>query len=285
MKKIQFLALCALAAGLVTSCQKDELVQTNQTQTSSKNLSKAHIQLLNEAVVNPLNAEYITVSHLGDESYEAIKSGDIVLPIQNLEENLYSLAQAEDGQKQYRTNNLVSQGRSISVIGYTGSCCALTSKMKTGLQWAVANYNRVNTSLSFTLTFAASTNADMVIYNAGTNDAGGEAEFPSGGRPGKYVKIFGGMNNYNDNVNEHVMTHEMGHALGFRHTDYALRRCDGINEGTAGSIGAVSIPGTPTANRWGQSGLDTDSIMISCFDGSEDGEFSYYDTVALEYLY
>lgn len=284
MKKIQLLALCAVTAGLVTSCQKDELADVNQA-PSSTDLSKAHIELLNKAVVNPYNAEYITVSHLGKESYKAIKAGDIVLPLTNLENELYSLAQSEEGQKQYRTNNLVSRGKTISVIGYTGSCCALTSKMKTGLQWAVDNYNRINTSLTFTLTFSASTNADMVIYNAGTSDAGGEAEFPSGGNPGKFIKIFGGMDNYNNNVNEHVITHEMGHALGFRHTDYALRRCDNINEGTAGSIGALHIPGTPTANRWGQSGLDTDSIMISCFGGSEDGEFSTYDTVALEYLY
>jgi len=281
MKRLKFLALCAMAAGVVTSCQKEDF--PTETQPESLEISKAHIDALEKAGVNAYGAFYSTTQHPGEQEQKVIKVADYSLPIDKLDEFAFGLS--EDGTKQYRTNNLVSRGRNISVIGYTGSCCALTSKMQTGLQWAINNYNRINTSLSFSLSFSASTNADMVIYNAGTNDAGGEAEFPSGGRPGKFIKIFAGMERFNNNVNEHVMTHEMGHALGFRHTDYALRRCDNINEGTAGSIGAVHIPGTPTANRWGQSGLDSDSIMISCFGGNEDGEFSNFDVVALEFLY
>ncbi|MGB3799565.1 MAG: M57 family metalloprotease, partial [Lewinella sp.] len=79
--------------------------------------------------------------------------------------------------------------------------------------------------------------------------------------------------------NEHVMTHEIGHCMGFRLTDYGDRRSCGSGGGeSAGSTGANLVPGTP-------SGYDPNSIMLSCFGSGEDGEFGYYDRVALEYLY
>ncbi len=181
-------------------------------------------------------------------------------------------------EKQYRTNNLVTDN-TISVIGYTGSSNPLTSKMRTALQWAVANYNALNTSKTFTLTFSASTNADIVVYrNLSNNGAGGVAGFPSGGQPYKWVQIYNGMEGYDTNTNEHVMTHEMGHAMGLRHTDWFSRQSCGQAGESAGSDGAVLIPGTP-------SGYDTNSVMLSCFGSNEDGEFGYYDRIALEYLY
>ena len=181
-------------------------------------------------------------------------------------------------EKQYRTNNLVSRNN-ISVIGYTGGRNALTSKMRTALQWAVNNYNALNTSKTFTLRFAAATNADIVVYrNPDNKGAGGVAGFPSGGRPYKWVQIYDGMSSYDTNVNEHVMTHEMGHCMGLRHTDWFSRQsCGGSGEGR-GSDGAVQIPGTP-------SGFDANSVMLACFGAGEDGEFGYYDRIALEYLY
>lgn len=181
--------------------------------------------------------------------------------------------------EQYRTYNLVSSPRTISVIGYTGGSNALTSKMRTALQNAVANYNALNMGLSFTLTFAASTNADIVVYRVG-GSAGGSAGFPSGGNPYKWVQIFSQTNNYSTDVNEHVMTHEIGHCLGLRHTDWFNRSLScgsGGSEGSGG-VGAVHIPNTP-------SGFDVNSVMLSCFSSSEDGEFGNYDRVALEYLY
>lgn len=181
-------------------------------------------------------------------------------------------------EKQYRTNNLVSDN-AISVVGYTGSGYALTAKMQTALQWAVANYNALNTNKQFTLTFSSSTSADIVVFrNVSNNGAGGVAGFPSGGQPYKWVEIYNGMENYDTNVNEHVMTHEIGHAMGLRHTDWFSRESCNQSGEAAGSDGAVHIPGTPT-------GFDANSVMLSCFSSGEDGEFGYYDRVALEYLY
>jgi len=184
-------------------------------------------------------------------------------------------------QKQYSTNALVSP-RTINVIGYTGGSQALTSSERTALSWAVANYNRLNLNINFNLTFGTNFgNKDMVVYNNTINNpngAGGSAGFPSGGRPFKFVQIYG-LSNYNTNVIEHVITHEIGHSVGFRHTDYFSRQSCGqnTNEGTAG-VGANYIPGTP-------SGYDSTSIMLACFSNNEDGEFNSNDITALNFLY
>jgi hypothetical protein len=214
----------------------------------------------------------------GKKNY--LLEGDIVITPENLEAMIGSdVRHVGAVGEQYRTNNLVSSPRTITVIGYTGGSNALTTKMRTGLQQAIDNYNALNMGLSFTLTFAANTNADIVVYRVG-GSAGGVAGFPTGGNPYKWVQIFSQTNNYSTDVNEHVITHEIGHCLGLRHTDYFNRSLScgsGGNEGDGG-VGAIHIPGTPT-------GFDANSIMLSCFSSSENGEFGSFDVTALEYLY
>ncbi|MCH2032390.1 MAG: zinc-dependent metalloprotease [Tenacibaculum sp.] len=183
--------------------------------------------------------------------------------------------------KNYHTNNLVAQNTVINIIGYTGGGgFGLSSKAQTALQWAVNNYNRLNLSIRFNLTYGTNYQPqDMVVYNnPNQSGSGGSAGFPSGGAPFKFVQIYG-LEGFNTNVNEHVITHEIGHSVGFRHTDYFSRQSCGqnVNEGSAG-VGANPIPGTP-------SGYDPTSIMLACFSGSTDGEFNNNDVTALNYLY
>ncbi|GAA4112627.1 hypothetical protein GCM10022393_11170 [Aquimarina addita] len=280
MKKIKFLALCAIAAGVVTSCQKDEISNEVQPESSAE-VTELQKQALLDAGVNPAGAELVTITHPGESPQEYLMSGDILLPTDVKELAKQALEDAADGfNKQYRTSNLVSSNNyNISVIGYTGSGFALTSTMQTALQWAVNNYNRLNIGLNFTLSYAASTNADMVVYNNGASGGGGSAGFPNGGQPHKFIQINAGTDAFGTNVVEHVITHEMGHSVGFRHTDYASRQSCGSNqnEGQAG-VGAILIPGT--------SGSDTTpSIMLACFGGNEDGEFENSDITALEFMY
>ncbi len=182
--------------------------------------------------------------------------------------------------RQYSTNNLVSP-QTINVVGWNSGAYALTTKMRTALSWAVNNYNALPLNLNFSLSYSTNSSAaDIVVYrNPYNSGAGGVAGFPSGGQPYKWVQIYSGMDSYNTNVNEHVITHEIGHCLGLRHTDYFSRAsCNqNSNEGSAG-VGANHVPGTPT-------GIDWNSVMLACFNSGENGEFGYYDRVALQYLY
>ncbi len=281
MKKIKILALCAIVAGVVTSCQKDEI--SNETQPDALEVSKSHLNALVDAGVYTGGAEYVSFKGLpGDPEIQGVQSGDIFIPISELESGAQKLGVTEDGiNKQYRTNNLVTgSNRSFRVVGYTGSCCALTSKMRTALQWAVNNYNRLNTSLNLSLVFQSDfNNRDMVVYNNGQGGGGGSAGFPSGGQAFKRVQINAGTDSFSTNVVEHVMTHEIGHSVGFRHQDWRSRQSCGqnSNEGTAG-VGAILINGTPSSDR-------ADSIMLACFGSGEDGEFTSTDITALNVLY
>ena len=214
----------------------------------------------------------------GGKNY--LLEGDIVITPENFRDMLKSgIHHTGAVGEQYRTTNLVSNNQTITVIGYTGGSNALDSKTRTALQMAVDNYNALNMGLTFTLSFAASTNADIVVYRV-SGSAGGQSGFPSGGNPYQWVQIFSGTSAYSTDVVEHVITHEIGHTLGLRHTDYFNRSLScgtGGNEGSGG-VGAILVPGTP-------SGYDANSVMLSCFSSSENGEFGSYDVVALEYLY
>ncbi|MCM5661556.1 M57 family metalloprotease [Galbibacter mesophilus] len=277
MKKIKLImSWGALVALLFASCAKDEV---DSPVEESQNISQ---EVLDKIGSLSLNTNDVVMKDIplpdGTLVSRYVVEGDITIDPDKLDGmSIYGGITTE----QYRTNNLVSSPRTLTVIGYTGGGgYALTNSMRTGLQWAVANYNRLNLGITMSLSFAASTNADMVVYrNPTESGAGGSAGFPSGGNPNKFIQIFTGLDNASNNVNEHVATHEIGHSIGFRHTDWFSRQSCGqnVNEGTAG-VGAVHIPGTPT-------GYDSTSIMLSCFSFSTNGEFNNNDITALNFLY
>lgn len=286
MKKSSILTvmLAIAIAAFTFSCKQQE---NNVTPAQAGGISQKVIDNFLQLGIDARDAVYGEVTNplTGEKQMGYTLEKDMFVSDAKYKEMLTGDIKTGPNGEQYRTSNLVSNNQTITVIGYTGSGYALSSSMQTGLSWAVANYNALNIGLSFSLSFAASTSADIVVYNGGGSSAGGSAGFPSGGAPYKWVQILGGLSNYSNNVNEHVIGHEIGHCLGFRHTDYMNRSYScgsGGNEGTAG-VGAIHIPGTGTTTS--NSGFDSNSLMLACFSSSEDGEFSAQDRVALEYLY
>lgn len=278
--RISLMGAMALLASavLLSSCNTEDTLEPTSNEVPAEvkanfkelGFDVSDIELVNQ--VNPFTKE-ISTGYLLE--------GDIMITPDLMEQMLSSDLHHEGPcGEQYRTTNLVSAPQTIDVIGYTGGSYALDGTMQTALQWAVNNYNALNTGLTFNLTYGTNySNKDIVVYRT-SGGGGGSAGFPSGGKPYKWVQIYSGTSSYGTNVVEHVITHEIGHCLGLRHTDYFNRSLScgsGGNEGDGG-VGAIHIPGTPT-------GYDANSIMLSCFSSGEDGEFGSYDRTALEYLY
>ncbi len=278
--KLKSLILLTLILPLAFSCDETEVIESNELVVTDE--IKAQFSSLGFDVSDLTTTNGRELLNPALEGNKFLLEGDLVVSVADLQNMLGgNFVEGEPVVEQYRTNNLVSQGRTINVIGYTGNNAnGLDSKMRTALQWAIDNYNAININLNFTLTFGTNYSPyDIVVYRV-SGSGGGSAGFPSGGAPNKFIQIQSGTSNYTTNVVEHVITHEIGHSVGLRHTDYFNRSIScgqGGDEGDGG-VGAIHIPGTPTS-------ADLNSIMLACFSSSEDGEFGYYDVTALEYLY
>lgn len=278
MKKLKIIQFSLLLAGMsFISCESEKNIQEEPVLTNE--ISQ---EILSKLADNDINTNDVVIVNFDLPNGKKIPMYQIEGDLHMSEAQIMGLKSLQGlSAKNYHTNNLVSQGTVIDIIGYTGSGFALTSKEQTALQWAVNNYNRLGLSISFNLTYGTNFgNKDMVVYNnnANQNGSGGSAGFPENGNPFKFVQIYG-LSNSDTNVIEHVITHEIGHSVGFRHTDWFSRQSCGqnVNEGTAG-VGANPIPGTPN-------GYDSTSVMLACFSSNEDGEFNNNDITALNYLY
>ncbi len=296
MKKVKIIALFCMSLSLgFIACDNETLSDEDSNIEESiinTNGTEGRTLVTDKVLLNSIRSLDIDVG--------VVTVGDFHLPDGSVEERIYIgnditftrselelLAQAHSGQRQYRTFNLVTgSNRTINVLGYTGGSQALSTKARTALTRAVANYNNIsNMTLQLNLTFGTNFQAaDMVVYDNSVNTPGGTggvAGFPnSSGQPNKFVQIYG-IEQFSTNVNEHVITHEIGHSIGFRHSDWFDRlSCPASsqgNEGT-GSDGAVHISGTPT-------GRDLSSVMQACFSTSVSGNFNGNDVTALRAMY
>lgn len=278
MKKIVYsIGFAGLMSLLVTSCQKS--ASTNDPNA----LSADERSLISAAGFNSNWAERTTEG-------KYLIEGDILLSTAQLEEmrgatptNNFIVGDEEH----YRTYNLVTvPGTGVRTITVSLGA-GFPAYYSEGLDKALAHYNDLGDLKIFFQRVASGGNIHITGANLGTSGGGcilGQASgFPSGGNPSSGFTLstsscaISYLSN-SDKVDE-VMAHEIGHCIGFRHTDYKRRNSCGPGPGeSAGSIGAVHIPGTPT-NVSGS----YNSWMMACTNGSP--VFNADDNIALRYVY
>lgn len=258
MKKV--LSMAALAAVVVmVSCQQDESL-------TSKEVSQATLDKISALGFNTHNVQFADGGYLVE--------GDIMLHDHDLENARTKTHLNAANVEQYRTTNLVSAPRTITV-SVSGTVPAAFS---TAVNNALARYNAENLGLTFT---RVTSGGDINIRIVNTRQYIASAGFPSGGNPYNEIKYAKTYTTYSDGFMTTVVAHEIGHCIGFRHTDYMDRSysCGGstANEG-ASTVGAIHIPGTPTT-------ADPGSWMLACLSASTNRPFNNNDKTALNYLY
>jgi len=257
MKKITLKFMCTmLAAGtLFMSCKKNDEAVAGTDGVSAEVKQMAYDAGFHTDNIVPHENGYLV-------------EGDIFMTKEQLAEMArtpYSNNIIVASTEHYRTNNLVSGTRTITVSLNTSQ-----ANFVSGTDEAIRRYNALPLRLKFQRVSGTSANINIVTYYQVSNTLG-SAGFPSGGNPYSQIQ----MNTYwytpsvAVNALATTIAHEMGHCIGMRHTDYMNRAYScgsGGNEG-ASTVGAVHIPGTPT-------GPSAGSWMLAC--GSTSSSFNLY---------
>ncbi|QKG55420.1 protease [Hymenobacter sp. BRD128] len=261
------LALGAVAAISLAGCQKAQDTATQPTAIS--NDVKAQVKALGFGTgdLKAVDGGYVV-------------EGDIFLSPELLASKTDYKMLRVGADEQYRTTNLVTGlPRTLTVSLSTRFPAAYV----TAIDEAIRRYNAANLQLHFTR--ITSGTADLPVKyssNLGPGVLGQSGGFPSGGNPAPgFTLVPSVINSTNTNYIATIMAHEMGHCIGFRHTDYMNRAysCGGSasNEG-ASTVGAILIPGTPSAP-------DPNSWMLACVGNGVNRPFNTNDVTALNYLY
>jgi dual-action HEIGH metallo-peptidase len=277
MKKLltPFAAICLLAL-TVSSCKK-ETHETIRDEVSPEVLAK--------------------ISNLGfstdgvkKEAGGYLVEGDILLSPSDLDARPTTPNMFVAQEEQYRTFNLVSATKHATIkVALNNSSAQHDAAFSAALDEAIRRYNAEGLTINFTRVSPTQSPDITVVAFYQVSNTLGSSGFPNTtGDPYNQVQ----MNTYwystgttatNVNYIGTIMTHEIGHCIGFRHTDYANRAysCGGrkSNEGQANNgVGAVYIPGTPTAG-------DPNSWMLACIGSNVNRPFNTNDRVALSYVY
>jgi hypothetical protein len=247
MKLTSRLLTLGLMAGLLTSCAKDNTLNSPDEPIGDATLAK-------------IAALGFGTSNVQKHEEGFLVEGDIVLTNDQLNNagkggSLLRVANEE----QYRTTNLVTGlPRNITIRVAT----TLPSRYVTAINNVISRYN----AEGLRITFSRVTSGGNIVISKAPNSASylASAGFPtSKGNPYNSVLVNSNYletNAWDINSITSVLAHEIGHCIGFRHTDYMSRQysCGGsaVNEG-ASTVGAILIPGTP-------SGPDPNSWMLAC---------------------
>lgn len=260
-KLFSIIGVAAFAALFIVACSKANK-ETGETEVSQDVLSQ--ISDLGFSTSNVIAA---------DGGY--IVEGDIFLSPSDLKTQQTAHKLVVANEEQYRTTNLVSGPRAITV-SVSGS--NLPANFIAAVDAAIARYNAENLTLTFSRV-ASGGNINIKIVN--TRQYIASAGFPTGGNPYGSISYAKTYTTYGINFMTTVVAHEIGHCIGFRHTDYMNRQysCGGspYNEG-ASTVGAIFIPGT-------EPGPDPNSWMLACLSATTNRPFNANDKIALNALY
>ncbi|WP_018479632.1 M57 family metalloprotease [Pontibacter roseus] len=266
MKLTRLLLLPAFVVALgFTSCQQDAEVTTKE-EVSQEVLT----QISNLGFYNK-NVERTEGGY--------IVEGDIFLSEKDLTSAHNTNALRVGEAEQYRTTNLVNAGTGRNITLSIDP--KLPASYATALDEAIARYNAEG--LTITMSRVASGGNIHIVAAPKSAQYLASAGFPTSGNPYNSIKVATRYIGSTPNQSwfATILAHEIGHCIGFRHTDYMDRAysCGGsyTNEG-ASTVGAVHVPGTPTAQ-------DPNSWMLACIGSGQNRPFNSNDKIALDYLY
>ena len=269
MKKFKLLPMFALLGGAlaISSCsKKEEAAAVAPTSASADAMAQIKALGFNAQDAKKVDGGYVV-------------EGDMLLTNELLA-SAPGYATLRVGQdEQYRTTNLVTGLPRVLTVSISSS---FPAAYVTAIDEAIRRYNAAGLRLTFRRVSSGAQLPVKYSSDLGPGVLGQSGGFPSGGNPAPgFTLVPNVINSSNTNYIATIMAHEMGHCIGMRHTDYYNRAysCGGStsNEG-ASTVGAVLIPGTPSA-------AEPNSWMLACVGNGVNRPFTSNDLTALNYIY